>query len=380
MSNSTPPGWYPVAGADGTPGHERWWDGNAWTAEVRPLQGAAGQLADAPTQVWQPPAAQPPAAQPPAAQPPAAQPPQPGYGYPAQGGPPAAGYGYPVQDAAQTPGYGYPGQAPYGGQQQYPGQPPYPGQEAYPGAGYGYPPPTGGKNRTGVIVGISVAVLAVGGIIAGLVLSSGGDTRADPTPNPTVTVTQSDSPEPSPTPTRTTPTVPAPKPVPSLKTTVPDPQHAITVPVFDGWDAASNSAHSTVYLGSGRYTCADGNSCIRGQFSIEKDTVQGDTPKAAADAAMPTYAGTIFTGITSHTDSGSSYVSVAGVLGYATRWHVRTSDGTQGYVLLAAVPAKGGGYVVFEGGVDDDPAAPDASVLDQILKGIKQDSSSGTST
>ncbi len=363
VSNSTPPGWYPVPGADGTPGHERWWDGNAWTNEVRPLQGGvAGPLADAPTQTWQP----------------SEQ--KPGYGYP--GGAAAPSYGYPGQDAAPAAGYGYPAQDAYQGQNPYQGQGGYPAQ----GAGYGYPgpgyPPQGpAKSKAGMIIGISVGVLAVGGIVAGIMLS-GGDPKADPTPNPTVTITQSDNPAPSPTPTRptTSPTVPVPKPLPVLKTTVPDPQHAITVPVFEGWDAATDSAHSTVSLGSGRYTCPDGNSCIRGQFSVGKDTIQGATPKAAADAAMPTYAGLIFTGITSHTDSGSGYVSVAGVLGYATRWHVRTSDGTQGYVLLAAVPAKGGGYVVFEGGVDDDPAAPDSSVLDQILKGIKQDSSSGSST
>ncbi|MGW3042534.1 DUF2510 domain-containing protein [Kitasatospora sp. NPDC001159] len=366
MSNSTPPGWYPVPGADGTPGHERWWDGNAWTSEVRPLQGGAGQLADAPTQVRQPPVP---------------QSPQPGYGYPAQGGSPAAGYGYPVQDAGQAPGYGAPTPG-YGAQTPGYG---YGGQEAYQGGGYGYPgpgypPPGPTKTKPGVIIGIAVAVLAVGGLIAGIVLSQGSDPKAGPTPNPTVSVSQSDSPEPTPSPTQSTPTVAPPKPLPVVKSTVPDPQHAITVPVFDGWDVSPNPAHSTVYLGSGRYTCADGNACIRGQFSIEKDTIQGDSPKAAADAAMPAYAGGIFTGITSHTDSGSGFVSVAGVLGYAVRWHVRTSDGTQGYVLLAAVPAKGGGYVVFEGGVDDDPAAPDASVLDQILKGIKQDSSSGSST
>ncbi|WP_307806859.1 DUF2510 domain-containing protein, partial [Streptomyces sp. FH025] len=132
MSNSTPPGWYPVPGADGTPGHERWWDGNAWTSDVRPLQGGAGQLADAPTQ-WQP------------------SPQQPGYGYPGQG----PDYGYSAQGAAQQPGYGYPG------------------QEAYPGAGYGYPgagypQPAPDRTKPGVIIGIAVAVLAVGGIIAGI--------------------------------------------------------------------------------------------------------------------------------------------------------------------------------------------------------------------
>ncbi|MER7698799.1 DUF2510 domain-containing protein [Streptomyces sp. NPDC096095] len=33
MSYATPPGWYPDTGAPGT---ERWWDGTAWTAHIRP--------------------------------------------------------------------------------------------------------------------------------------------------------------------------------------------------------------------------------------------------------------------------------------------------------------------------------------------------------
>ncbi|MFF2039164.1 DUF2510 domain-containing protein [Kitasatospora sp. NPDC058170] len=346
MSNSTPPGWYPVPGADGTAGHERWWDGNAWTSDVRPVQAGGAQLADAPTQAWQPPQ-----------QPAPVQPPAYGYGAPQQGQP---GYGYPAQG---QPGYGYPQSG-------------------------GYPPPASGRMKPGVAVGIGLAVLAVVGVVAGIALNSGGGTpKADPTP--TVTVTTTGTPSPSPSPTRRTPSpTPTPTPTPTertapppaLKDTVSDKQHSITVPVYDGWDAQSDTTHSTVFLGSGRYACPGGGSCIRGQFSVEKDTIQGATAKAAAEAAMPTYAAAIFTGITSHTDAGSSTTTVAGVSGYAVRWHIKTSDGTQGYILMVAVPAKGGGFVAFEGGVDDDPQAPDATVLDQIIKGIKQDSSSGSGT
>lgn len=78
--------------------------------------------------------------------------PQPGYGYPQQAPPPAQGpYGQPGY--GQQPGQpGQPGQPPYG--QQYPQQP-----------GYGYPqqpPSSGGGKRTGIIVGVVVALVAVG--------------------------------------------------------------------------------------------------------------------------------------------------------------------------------------------------------------------------
>ncbi|MEE1825515.1 DUF2510 domain-containing protein [Streptomyces sp. BE20] len=340
MSNSTPPGWYPVPGADGTAGHERWWDGNAWTSEVRPVQAGGGQIADAPTQVsWQNPTQ-------------ASAPPSYGYGAAQQGQP---GYGYPTQN---PPSYGYP-------------------QAAY------TPQPQSNRMKTGTAVAIVVGVLAVVGVVAAIALNSGGGTpTAGPTtPVATVTVTDTPSPTatrtptptPTPTPTRgTTPTTTA-RPAPAVKDTVADPQHAITVPVFDGWDATTDGAHSTVFLGSGRYTCPGGGSCIRGQFSVEKDTVSGASARAAAEAAMPTYAAAIFSNISSHTDAGSSSTTVAGISGYAVRWHIVTADGSKGYVLMVAVPAKGGGYVAFEGGVDDAAGAPDPTVLDQILKGIKQD-------
>ncbi|KJY26674.1 MULTISPECIES: DUF2510 domain-containing protein [unclassified Streptomyces] len=339
MSNSTPPGWYPVPGADGTAGHERWWDGAAWTSDVRPVQAGGGPIADAPTQVaWQNPSGGS-----------APAPPAYGYGAPQQGQP---GYGYPAQN---PPAYGYP-------------------PAAYP------PPERPNRIRTGTAIGIVVGVLAVVGVVAAVALNSGGDgPTAKPTPT-VATVTVTDTPSPSattPSPTRSSPPPPTtpPKPSPVLKDTVADPQHAITVPVFEGWEANTSGSHSTVFLGSGQYTCPGGGNCIRGQFSVEKDTIAGTTARAAAEAAMPTYAAAIFSNITGHTDAGSSSTTVAGISGYAVRWHITTSDGSKGYILMVAVPAKGGGFVAFEGGVDDAAGAPDPSVLDQILKGIKQDTS-----
>ncbi|NUO46956.1 MAG: DUF2510 domain-containing protein, partial [Streptomyces sp.] len=42
MTQVTPPGWYPDPGqtSDG-PATERWWDGKAWTDQIRPAGSAA---------------------------------------------------------------------------------------------------------------------------------------------------------------------------------------------------------------------------------------------------------------------------------------------------------------------------------------------------
>ncbi|MFC9329102.1 hypothetical protein [Kitasatospora sp. NPDC057015] len=374
MSNSTPPGWYPVPGTgpDGAASQECWWDGTAWTAEVRTAPGArppsGAQIADAPTQAWEGAAPAVPQPAPGQGQPPGYAPvgqPGAGYGYPPQ---PAAGYGYPPQ-----PGTGYPPGYPVGG-----GQPGYPPGGMYPGV-----PPTPRRGGTGVVIGVVVAVLLAGGIAAGVALSGGDDPSPKPSPTlalPSEPVGPSESPAGSPS-RQPSPTAAPRSTAPVAVTgTVPDAQHAITVPVLTGWTSGTPGSTATVSLTSGPYTCpGTGGSCVRGQFSIKTDPVEGSTARAAAEAAMPAYAGAIFSGLASHTDAGSAATTVAGVAGYAVRWHVRTSDGTTGYVLLAAVPAEGGGYVVLNGGVDEDPKAPDRSALEQILKGIKQDGSASGS-
>ncbi|MFF4606356.1 hypothetical protein ACFY12_26930 [Streptomyces sp. NPDC001339] len=113
-------------------------------------------------------------------QPPA---PQPGYGYPQQGGqvPPQQGYGYPQQGAPVPPqqGYGYPQQPapqPAFGQQQ-PGSP-YGGQQTPYGMIPQGPPETGGGNgkKIGLIAG-AVAVVAAIGVGAYVVFGPGGEVK-----------------------------------------------------------------------------------------------------------------------------------------------------------------------------------------------------------
>ncbi|MFI6771016.1 hypothetical protein [Streptomyces sp. NPDC050355] len=108
-------------------------------------------------------------------QPPA---PQPGYGYPQQGGqvPGQQGYGYPQQGGQVPPqqGYGYPQQpAPGYGQQA-----PYGGQQTPYGVIPQGPEESGGGNgkKIGLIVG-AVAVVAAIGVGAYFVFGSGGDVK-----------------------------------------------------------------------------------------------------------------------------------------------------------------------------------------------------------
>lgn len=238
-------------------------------------------------------------------------------------------------------------------------------------------PPAPRRNNNAVVIGVVVAVLLVGGIAAALALNSGDN----PTPHPGPTLagpTGSDGPAtPSGSPSRRpSPSASPRSSAPAAVTgTAPDTQHAITVPILAGWAQETPSSSTTVFLTSGHYTCPGGGDCVRGQFAVKTDAVQGATARAAAEAAMPDYAAAIFDGLVSHTDAGSAATSVAGVSGYAARWHVTTKDGLSGYVLLAAVPAEHGGYVVFHGGVDDDPQAPGPAALEQILKSIAQDGS-----
>lgn len=325
VSTSIPPGWYPVPepGPGGT-AQERWWDGNAWTAEVRAAQSAAApqpaQIADAPTQAWSGQAV-----------------PQPGYGYP-----------------QQQPGqYGYP----------QPG-PPY----AYPSTA------TGPKNRNGLIIGIAGGVLALAVVAAAVLVASGGDD--DP---PVVTapppVSFSASPRTSPSLPRTSPS-PRTSTPPLAGSTMTDVVHGWRVPRPTGWTVHASSGASAVYEVTGPYDCGMESQCIRGQFSVETVSVPGTDAATVAKAQMAEYAPRIFGDLTGHEEMASGPIVVAGAIGYAVRWHVTPKQGAAGYVLMVAVPdARGSGFVLLHGGVDDDPQAPPFGTIDAIVSGIRSTTS-----
>ncbi|GAA4996534.1 DUF2510 domain-containing protein [Kitasatospora paranensis] len=326
MSTSTPPGWYPVTGPDGT-AQERWWDGSAWTAEVRPAAGAAG-IAEAPTQAWTAPAAPAPAA-------------HPGYGYPQQ---PAAGYGYPPQ----APAYAYPSAVP------------------------------ASKNRNGVIIGIAAGVLVVAAVVGAVfVLGSGKKDPAVIGPLPSISVPSFDLPS-------ADPSTPLPAPsddtaTPAAAGALPDLLHGWRVPRPAAWTLHTGSSATSLYETTGPYDCGMTSQCIRGQFSIEAVSVPGTDAATVARAAMANYAPRIFGELDGHEELTSGPIAVAGATGYAVRWYATPKQGAKGYILMIAVPdAQGSGFVLLHGGVDDDPKAPRPTVLDQIAGGIRSTSGSGT--
>ncbi|MEU9220334.1 DUF2510 domain-containing protein [Streptomyces sp. NPDC048376] len=335
MTQATPPGWYPDPGQknDG-PATERWWDGTAWTDQVRP---AGAEAAGAPP-----------------AQPPA----QPAF-------PPSG------QDTAAGP---------------YPVHPGYPGVPAQP------PSARRRRLRTGIAVAAAVAVLAGigGGVYALTDGGSGGDDagaaqqdrgdRKDPfgdsgggngggedgrSPAP-------DSPEQSEPPT-----------IDSGSVT--DAVSGISLPIPDGWSGQELQVGASV-TSDDSYKCPGDTSktCTKGGAYSAPAMVLGtkggtaeEVAKADIEAnAEESYGGKSYGEITSHDELLSKAVTVAGQKGYLVRWKAVTAKGSDGYVesLAFPSPADPERIVVVRFGVDTDQ---EQTVLDEIAKGIEVDTSGG---
>ncbi|WP_411080531.1 DUF2510 domain-containing protein [Streptomyces sp. cmx-18-6] len=162
----------------------------------------------------------------------------------------------------------------------------------------------------------------------------------------------------------------------------------ISLPVPKGW--TGKSAAVGAGLTTGEHPCPGGSAktCVRaGVFTAPAAALKltAGTPEEAAKKdisvnAEDSYGGDSYGKITSHEEVKSGAVTVAGRQGYAVRWKVVTEKGDDGYVesLVFPSPASKDMLVVVRSGFDINENAPELSVLDAIVKGIKAAPGAGT--
>ncbi|MFJ2676015.1 DUF2510 domain-containing protein [Streptomyces sp. NPDC087525] len=335
MTYTTPPGWHPDPGHTGEgPRQERWWDGSAWTDEVRA----------APPAEWDPPAETPSLATPPSSTPPA---------------PPAYGPSpYPV--------------------------PPYPAA----------PPPGTRRGGRRIVLG-AIAVVVAMAIAGGFYLlgRDSGDSEAGPVgPGPSAAPSRPGQQSPAPDGPRGGPgggENGAPQQQPQTEDGyATDAASGISLPVPDGWTGESGTIGAGVT--TGQYECPGdtSQSCVRGGvFSAPAAALKVDatTAKAAAEKdiqanAEESYGGATYGDISSHQQLKSEAVTVAGQKGYLVRWKVVTSKGDDGYVQSLAFPSPTSPelMVLVRSGFDVNLKAPKLAVMDEITQGIKAAAGAGS--
>ncbi|WP_392673499.1 DUF2510 domain-containing protein [Streptomyces sp. LN785] len=162
----------------------------------------------------------------------------------------------------------------------------------------------------------------------------------------------------------------------------------LSLPVPDGWTGKSATAGASVSTGT--YNCpADASQkCERGGVFVapaQALKITAKTAEAVAKADIATnakesYGGKAYGAITSHQQLKSEAVTVAGQKGYLVRWKVVTKEGDDGYVQSLALPSPNSAdmLVLVRSGFDASAKAPAISVMDDITKGIKAASGTGS--
>lgn len=258
------------------------------------------------------------------------------------------------------------------------GAPGFPSYAPYPGD-----VPARPARRGGVIaIGVAAVLVLVGGVVGGVVMlkDSGGDKGADQAaPSASAPRTPGDRPSGAPD----APSA-GPEQAPKTSGVVVDALDRISLPIPAGWEGKAGAGGAGLTIGG--YPCeADPTkNCVRGGvFSVPAAAakLKGTTPEAAAKEdiaanAEQSYAG----GLTSHKELLSQSVTVAGQQGYLVRWQLVTKVGDDGYVqsLVFPSPADPKQLVLVRYGFDINPQAPGLAVMDQITKGIKAATGSGT--
>lgn len=317
MTQVTPPGWYPDPGQtnDG-PATERWWDGTAWTDQVRPVGSAAA---------WGPPA--------------------PGT---------AAGPGYPPYPA-------------------HPAPPP-------PGRGHRVRNGIAVAVAVAVLASIGVGVYALtddgGG--GGSTTSQGPGGRDGGPPDGGNGGPDGDSGGEEPGPDASEPprieSGSVTDGLSGISLPIPDGWYGQELQV----GAAVTSEDSYDCPGDTSKTCTKGGAysapalALGARGSTAEEVAKADITKNAEES----YGGASYGKITSHDVLASEAVTVAGQKGYLVRWKAVTSKGSDGYVQSLAFPSpkQPSQMVVVRFGVDTDQ---EEAVLDEITEGIEVSSGGG---
>ncbi|TDU02834.1 uncharacterized protein DUF2510 [Streptomyces sp. 846.5] len=164
-------------------------------------------------------------------------------------------------------------------------------------------------------------------------------------------------------------------------TTAYDIVDGISLPIPSGWTGGTTqSGYAALTIGS--YTCAGSTStCSLGGANTA--TLKASVSAGAKAAAEADIAGAVkdaYGTITGHTELESQAVTVAGRSGYLIRWKVDAKVGNNGTVETVVFPTSDNKSLVsLHLGFDIAAKAPDVSVMDTIVRGIKDATVSGSS-
>ncbi|MFJ2830414.1 DUF2510 domain-containing protein [Streptomyces sp. NPDC087263] len=319
MTQVTPPGWYPDPGqTDDIPATERWWDGETWTDQTRPVGSAAA---------WGPPAHAP------------ATGPYPDY----PPGPPRRGMrtGIAVAVAiAVLAGIG-------GGVYALTKNDSSSDNTATTQGPGGFPGGSGGPSDA-----------PSGGPSGGPGGGSGGQTAPPRQSLPPQTEDGF-----------------ATDPINGISIPVPDGWTGSSITV----GAAVTSDDSYKCPGDTTATCTAGGlySAPAVALELKATTAEAAAKEDISKNAEESYGGKSYGEITSHEVLASKAVTVAGQKGYLVRWKAVTSKGEDGYVESLAFPSplSAKQLVVIRFGVD---VSQKQDVIDVITKGIKVASGTGS--
>ncbi|MFC1407804.1 DUF2510 domain-containing protein [Streptacidiphilus sp. N1-12] len=157
-------------------------------------------------------------------------------------------------------------------------------------------------------------------------------------------------------------------------TTAYDVVDGLSLPIPSGWTGGTtDDGHAGLAIG--QYTCAQSSSstCTLGGANTEtlKASV-GDGAEAAAKADIAGAVKEAYGDITGHQQLESQAVTVAGRSGYLIRWKIDAKVGNSGTVETVVFPTSDNkSLVALHMGFDTAAKAPDVSLMDTIVSGIK---------